>query len=434
MKLIPLQGTCLELNTPPTISESESMVFCGHGAMNTKSFGISFEDLSTHVLLAGGTGSGKTNLILHMIKKIKEIMTANDVMLIFDAKNDFHQFLDSEDYVISNYKKNRSGIVHWNIFMDIVADGWDKAEIEINADEVAEVIFADNIAASNQPFFPTAARDIFAAVLKAMCFLGMHDTDYRVKYLNNKALAVYLRGLNAKRLSDFIGKFPELTGVLKYVGSGESDQALGVFAELQAVTGRLFVKGFGENGRFSVRKTERQKNGKTLLVEYDASTGKSLQPIYRVLVDLFLKEALSPISSKGHVYAIFDELKMLSHLNHLEDALNFARSLGLVVIAGIQSMEQLYEVYGEYGGKNIASAFQTTFCFRTNNAATREYIKGVHGTNVCTMHYLNNCNKPMEEIRTGCTVEDWDISTLRCGEAIIGLPGKAPFKFYIERF
>ena len=99
---------------------------------------------------------------------------------------------------------------------------------------------------------------------------------------------------------------------------------------------------------------------------------------------------------------------MLPHLNHLEDALNFGRSLGVVVIAGIQSMEQLYGIYGEFGGKNIASGFQTTFCFRTNNAATREYIKGVHGQNVCAMRYLDHSNKPVEELRTGYAVEDWE--------------------------
>lgn len=430
----PLLGTRLELNAPPPLPNNPAIVFCTHSSRNSTAFGIRFEDLSTHILLAGATGSGKTNAILHMIRQLKQIMTPDDVMLIFDTKNDFGRFQTNGDYLITNYNRPSSNIVRWNIFMDIVADGWGKSEIEANADELAQVIFTDSIAESNQPFFPSAARDIFSAILKAMCFLGIQDTDYRIRFLNNEALAKYLRNINAKRLTDFIGQFPELTGVLKYIGSGQSDQALGVFAELQAVTGRLFVKCFGKDGRFSIRKAERQKGGKALFVEYDASSGQSLQPIYRVLVDLFLKEALSPTFAKGHVYIICDELKMLPHLNHLEDALNFGRSLGIVVIAGIQSMEQLYEMYGEFGGKNIASGFQTTFCFRTNNAATREYIKSIHGQNVCTMQYLDYSNKPVEELRIGYAVEDWDISTLKRGEAIIGLPGQAPFKFYMERY
>lgn len=424
-----LFGTSLAMNTPLRLSTPPAITFRGGGA----TFGISEEDLSTHILLAGATGSGKTNVMLHMITKLKPKMSPEDVMLVFDTKNDFGQFRCKDDYLISNYSKACNNVT-WNIFMDIVADGWGVSEIDTNADELAEVIFSDSISSSNQPFFPSAARDIFAAILKGMCYLGIKDTDYRIKYLNNKALSQYLRDLDAKRLTEFLKNFSELTGVLKYVGSGNSDQALGVFAELQAVTGRLFIKGFAGDGRFSIRKAERQKGGRTLFVEYDVSLGQSLIPMYRVLVDLFLKEALNPQNAKGRVYVLCDELKMLPHLKYLEDALNFGRSLGLVVIAGIQSMEQLYEIYGEYGGKNIASGFQTTFCFRTNNAATRDYIKGIHGQNVCAVYYLNHSNKPVEETRDGNVVEDWDITSLRRGEAIIGLPGQAPFKFYIERF
>ena len=33
----------------------------------------------------------------------------------------------------------------------------------------------------------------------------------------------------------------------------------------------------------------------------------------------------------------------------------------------------------------------------------------------------------IEEVRDSFVVEDWDISSLAVGEAIIGLPGKEPF-------
>ena len=429
---IPLLGSLLEANLPPAVPKDPALQFRGSGVKGAAAFGISREALSTHLLLAGATGSGKTNAALHIVRQLKKAMTADDVMLIFDTKNDFSRFREPEDYLISNYRC--ANTQSWNIFMDIVADGWQEENIFANADELAQVIFSDSIRHSAQPFFPSSARDIFAAVLKAMCLLGAEDTDYRIKYMNNKQLSRYLRDLDAYRLSEFLRNFPSLTGVLKFVGTGQSDQALGVFAELQAVTGRLFVKCFGKDGRFSIRNGSRARGGRTLFVEYDPSAGQSLQPMYRVLVDLFLKEALSPVTPKGHIYVICDELKMLPHLNHLEDALNFGRSLGISVIAGIQSMEQLYEVYGEHGGKNIASGFQTSFCFRTNNEATRSYIKSIHGESLCALRYLDHSNKPLEELRSGSAVEDWDFTGLRPGEAIVGLPGQPPFKFYIERF
>lgn len=401
---------------------------------NGMHFGISEEQLSTHILVLGATGTGKTNAIKHMIRQIKSQMKQNDVMLVFDSKFDFVSFHNGDDYIISNNKTGNGSKAAWNIYMDVVADGWDKDSISLNADEISSVIFSEQIDSSNQPFFPQAARDIFSALIKAMTFLGISDTDYRVKYLNNAALAKYLRTTSAQQIIEFLGSFPELKGVLKYVGNGTSEQALGVFAELQAATGKMFVKCFGEDGRFSVRKAVKQKGARTLFVEYDPSCGLSIQPMYRIIVDLFLKEALSPAKAHGHVYVICDELKMLPHLNHFEDALNFGRSLGISVIAGIQSMEQLYEVYGEYGGRNIASGFQNTFCFRTNNAASREYIQSIHGRNCTSMQFLSASNKAEEETREGYSVEDWDIVSLNKGEAVIGLSGEKPFKFYIERY
>jgi len=423
-------GNRLVDNVSPGILPNYALRFKGNG----KEFCISKEQLTTHLLLVGATGTGKTNTIFHIIEQLKNEMTEKDVMLVFDSKFDFNIFHQSNDLIISNCYRDEITRADWNVFMDIVADGWDKSLIDLNSEEISNIIFSESIKESSQPFFPKAARDIFSAILKGMTYLGIDDNEYRIKYLNNEALKKYLANINSKRLRAFLEKVPELSGVLKYVGDGSSDQALGVFAELQSVTSKLFVKCFGRNGRFSVRKMEKQRGGKTLFIEYDPSCGSSFQPIYRVLVDLFIKEALSPEKNKGKVYIICDELKMVPHLDHFENALNFGRSLGITVIAGIQSMEQLYEVYGEYGGRNIATGFQNTMIFRTNNAATREYARDIHGRNYLLIQYLDSFQKPADAVREGFCVEDWDIISLKKGEAIIGLAGQKPFKFYFERY
>lgn len=280
-------------------------------------FGLTKDHLTSHLLNIGATGTGKTNAILHLIKQIKSAMNKDDVMIVFDSKLDFTAFHTEKDLVISNRKKQATA--KWNIFMDIVADGWDEENVKINCDEIADVIFSDAISKSNNPFFPQAARDIFSIILQGMIRLGENDMSYRIKYLNNAALRKYLDLLDANRLREFLSKLPSLSGVLKYVGDGRSEQALGVFAELQAVTGKIFTGCFGKTeGRFSVRKMEKQRNGATLFVEYDPSKGMALQPIYKIIVDLFIKEALSSECPKGNVYVICDELKMLPHLNHFE--------------------------------------------------------------------------------------------------------------------
>lgn len=152
-----------------------------------------------------------------------------------------------------------------------------------------------------------------------------------------------------------------------------------------------------------------------------------------LLFDMFIKQSLCN-KNRGKVYMVCDELKLLPHLLHLEVALNFGRSIGVNIIAGIQSMEQLYEVYGDIGGKNIASGFQTTICFHTNNQATREYISGIHGTNYIAIQHTGASNNLQESIRDGYAVEDWEMVNLCQGEAIVGLPFENPIKFKFERY
>ena len=430
-----LYGNSLNENPLPVLCSNPLITLPGIIGGKQSFIGLSEELLHMHILLMGGTGTGKTNTIRHILPQVQKKMNANDVMLVFDSKLDFESFHRDSDCVIS-FRRNCIGIpVIWNLFMDLIADGWEKERISSNADEIADVVFAKAIADSAQPFFPKAAKDIFAAIIKGMAYLGISDKTYRVKYLNNQALMKYLTILDVEKLNAFISSIPELTGVLKYVGNGKSEQALGVFAELQSVVSHIFTRNFGEDGRFSVRKSVKERNGTTLFIEYDPSRGKSLQPIYQLLVDLFLKEALTPTRKiKGHVFVLCDELKMLPQLNHFEDTLNFGRSLGVSIVAGIQSMEQLYEVYGEYGGKNIASAFQTVICFHTNDVASRQYIKGIFGENMSVLQYMTPSGKTVEEQNIGNSVEDWDITALNCGEAIIGLPYQKPFRFQISKY
>lgn len=42
--------------------------------------------------------------------------------------------------------------------------------------------------------------------------------------------------------------------------------------------------------------------------------------------------------------------------------------------------------------------------------------------------------KYIETRREGNTVEDWDMMSLRVGEAIVGLPFTKPFRFYFDDY
>jgi type IV secretory pathway TraG/TraD family ATPase VirD4 len=108
--------------------------------------------------------------------------------------------------------------------------------------------------------------------------------------------------------------------------------------------------------------------------------------------------------------------------------------LGVKVFAGIQSIEQLYEIYGQSRGRNIAAGFSSVYAFRSNDTATREFVSGLFGKNMVLEKYQRLDNQIVEEKRNGMTVEDWDLNSLKIGEAIVGLPFSQPFRFYFDMY
>lgn len=431
-----IQGNSVQLNLLNNNIKGSKKVELP-GVYNNQHTYLNLDDdiLSKHTLLIGGTGSGKTNTFYYFIEQLKRKMTANDVMIVFDTKGDFEsKFYSQGDIILGNSSKYKNITEKWNIYKELVVDGWNEENIQMNTNEITYSLFKDAMEKTNQQFFPSAARDLFASILLAHLKAGKNSIDIRKLAFNNKALKGYFDKLNPKKIIKLLSVSPELSSVLSYIGDGSSNQALGVIAEMQNVIRKIFIGSFAQDGRFSVREFVRQKNAKTLFIEYDLSMGETLTPIYRLLFDLALKEAMGRSKSEGNVYFVCDEFKLLPDLQHIEDGVNFGRSLGVKVFAGVQSIEQLYEIYGESKGKNIAAGFSSVYAFKANDSSTRDFISDLYGKNIILEQYKTSNNTLVEEKREGKTVEDWNLNNLQIGQAIVGLPFKQPFVYKFDEY
>lgn len=436
-----LHGSSVSKNPLPTATANSAVVLKGEYAGKPSVFGLDMDTLSKHMMLVGGTGCGKSTLFYHIVKQLRRQMTSDDVMIIFDSKGDYYsKFYQDGDAVIGNSKQYRKASQHWNIYKEILADGWDDREVIINAQEICKALFDERVKKSgNNPFFPNAARDLLAAILVVFIRMagnnqeGLDRRQYAGKFFYNSILKEFLDSCTVEELEDLLSTNEDMQAVLNYIGGG-TEQAQGVLSELFSVIREIFIGVFAETGTFSMRNFVRKKGGKLLFIEYDLSIGSMLTPVYKLLFDLALKEALGRTSSQGNVYLICDEFKLLPNLQHIDDGVNFGRSLGVKVFAGLQSIEQLYEIYGQSRGKNLAAGFSSIIAFRANDVTTREYISALHGQNMILEQYRMLNNQIVEEKRMGSTVEDWDLNSLKVGEAIVGLPFAKPFKFYFEMF
>ena len=424
-----IYGGLLE-NNPPASDNPRSIIRIG-GKHNDKPafFSISEEILSKHVLLVGGTGSGKTNLFYHMVSQLKRILGPDDVMLIFDSKGDFHRkFYKNGDIVIGNSAQYRNSSAKWSIYEEILADGSDRISIAQNTQEICKSLFAERLEKnSSNPFFPNAARDLLASIIISLIRNGINFC--------NRDLKDCIDSTPIDDIRSMLAAHKDLAAVESYIGSKAGAQAQGVLSEMYSVTRDVLTGVFADIGNFSMRKFIRAKGGKTAFLEYDLAIGDILAPVYTLLFDLALKEALGRTATTGNVYLIADELKLLPNLRHLEDGINFGRSLGVKILAGLQSIDQLNANYdNEAKARNVIAGFSSIYAFYSNDFTTREYISKLFGRNLVLESFPAANNQFHSEKREGFVVEDWDLKSLKIGEAVVGLPEVAPFKYRFELF
>lgn len=384
--------------------------------------------LSQHLMLIGGIGSGKTNTFNQILQNIVPQLSSRDVMIIFDTKGDFYkEFYRLGDIVISNDGTacGSNGPDYWNIINELDSSIGLKEDVI----EISNALFADKLKKSGEnSFFPQAAKDIISAVLYHFSLVKNKGT---VKS-DNFTLSEVMKKEGIDWYRNILSMYPNFAAMQSYIPKDAMGQALGVLAELQQVIRSVFVGNFAKRGSLSIRNLVRSKGGKKVFIEYDIGVGGMLSPVYSLLFDLAIKEALCRSKSDGNVFFVCDEFKLLPNLKHIDDAVNFGRSLGIKFMIGVQNIDQIIEIYGENMAKNIFSGFLNLFAFKVGDYSTRNYIKERCGENrKCTVYKSMNVQ---ETISMANVVEDWDVANLKLGEAIVSINTAEPFKFGFSEF
>ena len=386
--------------------------------------------LSRHLLFLGTIGTGKTNAMMQLVRAIRQNAGPDDVIVVFDTKGDFcREFYQPGDAVISGDPGADPGGVVWNLFLDLLGDDAGARGEQIY--EIAATIFgAAREQAGENAFFATAACDIFAAVVEVMTREdGQHsnaDLRERLELPGDELLAL-------------LSEHPDLAGTARYLEGERTPEAIVAF--LQQTLNQSFSGAFRlPDGKFSVRDFVRGKRGRALFVEYDIAVGSRLLPIYRVLLDMAIKEALSlgrrHQGRAGSVLFIMDEFALLPPLTHISDGINFGRSLGLKFLVGTQNVNQVRHAYGAEVGASILSGFGTVFAFRLMDDASRQMVRERFGRNrkqVTTYAAVRSAG--MQQVITdGHVVEDWHVSALGQGQCLVSLPDGRPFFFAAEKY
>ena len=374
--------------------------------------------LSKHTLFIGTTGTGKTTAINQMLKQLVDKMTHHDVMIIFDTKGDFKKkfYREGIDAIISN---DGASTGFWNLFNEGLVDG--EKHLEQNMMEITASLFDEKIRRSSSPFFPQAARDVLYGIIM---YLYYANHESYPEQLNNEELYNFLSEASIEQVIERFGRFTDLKGIIDYIYAGEGSLPRG------DLPNEILIGNFRRNGDFSIRKFVRNKGGRILFIEYDMAIGKVLEPIYKCMYDLAIKEALCRKDDEiGNVFFVIDEFKLLPNLLHMDDGVNFGRSLGAKFIVAMQNIPQIVHAYGREKAESILSAFGTLVSFRVTDRESIRFIQDHYGRNKkrYSIRSSSYMEKDVEETGYGQTVEDWDILQLVPGHAFISVSDYSPY-------
>lgn len=195
-------------------------------------------------------------------------------------------------------------------------------------------------------------------------------------------------------MKNILKQHPDLKAMSAYIQDENSGQTLGVTAELQQLVREIFIGSFKQNGSLSVRDLVRNKGGRVVFIEYDLSIGSVLTPIYKLLFDLAIKEALCRTENEGNVFFLMDEFRLLPHLQHIDNGVNFGRSLGAKFIVGVQNIDQIAEAYGD----NLAQR-RSSSASRPSSPSESTILTPDSTSKICTAR-ISKCRPICPQSRT----------------------------------
>ncbi len=326
-----------------------------------------------HFLVTGSTGSGKTNLMHQLLPQI-------------EAKKQPAMVIDQTGEMIARYYNPERGDIIFNPF-DTRSKTWDFFADCSNPEELerfSKILFSFNRKCSkshSDPFWEQSAESVFNACV-----------EYLVK--NDK---VNLKSLKQMTIDSNLADLQTLlkgTAAERYLtddGKGVASSVLSMLAT--SAKPMSYLSDSSEAGKFSL--TEYFQNIKSgssswLFLSTKPSSRELTLPLIACLTELALTQLMDiGIDKTRRVWCIFDELASLGNLPALPPLMSEGRKYGACVIAALQSLNQLYDNYGHYGGSSIFGQFGTSFFFRNTEPAIAKLFSDMCGTETVTRQQKN---------------------------------------------
>lgn len=317
------------------------------GGMTVANIPIPKDSEPAHFLIVGAPGTGKSVTYKEMAEVIRK---RGERAIFYDPSGEMVEnfYREGHDVILSPFDARGRA---WDI--------WTECKEDYEFDQLATSFIPDQ--KSNDPFWATAARIVFAAMARK---LATHPQR------SNKLLVDKI--LNAD-MEEIIG-FLKGTEGASILSEGAEKMASSVRAVMATYIRPL--KYLQDNGpTFSIKEWVRNDDGD----QWVFITRKDDQKdVVKPLITAWLDTASSAILSMEpcrdrRIWLLIDELPSLNRLPTITDTLAQSRKFGGCGVLGVQSYPQLVSIYGRDEADTLAGMCSTWAVFRFNEERSAKW-------------------------------------------------------------
>lgn len=349
-----------------------------------------------HIILLGSPGVGKTQAIFEILDKVKQ---RGHKAIVYDVEGVYtKRYFDSSKDFILNPLDQRDA--KWSPWKDMIG--------KMNIASLASSLIED-VNGMADPFWHQAARTIFEEAMERLIQEGREDTRVLLDLLCRKGiedLQVVLKNTFAEAL----------------VSSEIEKTALSVKSILTANLKRLEFL-CKDDANFSIREWIKREDDSWLFITSREDMHEALKPIITAYIDIVSNCLLTLEEDRERrIWFVTDEIHTIGQSNSYMQLAARGRKRGVCIVAGLQSMRQMDDVFGKNGAEKISGMFSTRVYFRNSDLETARWISKSLGEQEI-FEYMEGESYGSHEMRDGVNLSKQKrITDLVMKEEVMQLP------------
>lgn len=380
-------------------------------SLNIANVPVPFELENRHFMLAGSTGSGKSQAFYQVAEQARR---RGDAAVVPDVNGEFTArfYRANEDVILSPFDSRSPA---WSPLAEM-GGTWD-------ADRIAKSLIPDGQGSSGE--WTHYAQVILSVVLLKIWKASGTNGDllHYLLYSDQQSLAALCEGSEASRMFAE-GNERMLSSVLSIVATYAKPLS-------------HLPKNSGSDA-FSITRFVQQNaesnDGKWLFFPVRDDMFKMLKPLIAAQVDIAISALLSAQDDENRrVWFFIDEFATWGKVEGIEPLLTKARKKGGCAVLGLQSVSQVKEKYGNEKSKTLLSNLGNWLTLRAGDGETAEYMSQNIGDEEIrrwvsseSSNSQGNSNSSSEQIVKQRVVLASELQTLKDLEGILNIAGPLP--------